>query len=225
MITLSKRLQMIAELVPKCGTAADVGTDHGYLPVWMIQSGTAKRVLASDIGVGPLQRAQATVEQYGLTQQIRTVLADGLQYPEAEQAEVITICGMGGETTVSILSAADWVSGKRLILQPQSKLEELEHWLRQHHFGIRRASLAMDAEKLYLAFEAQPNTPWRFGAEEGLLCSRDPLLKAYLIREQRKAEKALFGMQQSREANSEQITSMQTRLQWILHSLEEAKAW
>lgn len=225
MITLSNRLLSVASLVPRCAVLADVGTDHGYLPVWLIQNGIAERVLASDIGEGPLLRAGMTVEKFGLEEQIRLVLADGLQYSGSDLAEVVTICGMGGETMISILEAAPWTEGRQLILQPQSKLPELEQWLKVHRFGIRQAALSEDAGKLYLAFSAQPNTAWTGSAEKALFQMRDPLLRKYLSQEARKASKALTGLRQSREVPTDQIRMLEERLKIIDHRLEEMKSW
>ena len=85
---------MVAELVPKSEIAADVGTDHGYLAVWLLQSGRVERALASDVRPGPLQRARETAETCDLTDRLELYLADGLNYPGAERAQVITICGI-----------------------------------------------------------------------------------------------------------------------------------
>ena len=139
MISLTKRLAMAADLVPQCEVLADVGTDHGYLAVWLLQSGKAQKVFASDIGEGPLRSTKETAERFGLEDTLQPILADGLNYPGAEQAEVITICGMGGETMISILSAAPWTKQNRtLILQPQSKLTELENWLKDLKKDIKQ---------------------------------------------------------------------------------------
>ena len=151
MITLTKRLRTIAELVPPCELLADIGTDHANLPVFLVQSGKVRRAVAADLREGPLQRARETIRESDLTEQIRTVLADGLSFPGVEQADVITICGMGGETILSILQAAPWTRDRVLILQPQSKLPELEAWLSVNGYGITHAVLCLDSGKLYLA--------------------------------------------------------------------------
>ena len=105
-IRLSPRLQMVADFVPPCTCAADIGTDHGYLPVWLLQNGIAETAIAADIHAGPLANARQSAHAYDLTERFRFVLADGLQFPDAKDADVITIAGMGGETICAILAAA-----------------------------------------------------------------------------------------------------------------------
>ena len=126
-IRLSPRLQMVADFVPPCACAADIGTDHGYLPVWLLQNGVIQSAIAADIHAGPLANARQSAAAYDLEEHFRFVQADGLQFSGAQAADVITIAGMGGETICAILAAAPWLQqqGKQLVLQPQSKVTEL----------------------------------------------------------------------------------------------------
>ena len=117
---------MVADFVPPCACAADIGTDHGYLPVWLLQNGVIQTAIAADIHVGPLANARKSAAAYDLEERVRFVQADGLQFPDAQAADVITIAGMGGETICAILAATPWLrQGKWLVLQPQSKVQEL----------------------------------------------------------------------------------------------------
>lgn len=108
-IRLSPRLQMVADFVPPCACAADIGTDHGYLPVWLLQNGVVQTAIAADIHVGPLANARKSAAAYDLEERVRFVQADGLQFPDAQAADVITIAGMGGETICAILTATPWL--------------------------------------------------------------------------------------------------------------------
>lgn len=226
MISLSKRLFMAADLVPRCKTLADVGTDHGYLAVWLLQSGRANRVIASDIGEGPLRSARDTAKRYGLEDTLQTVLADGLNYPGSEQAEVITICGMGGETMISILSAAPWTKGnRRLILQPQSKLSELENWLKREGYAIEDARLCLDAGKCYLALSVLGGSSWTQGTEDWLLDHRDPLLPHYLSREIKKSESALGGLKQAVQDHGSAVSALEARLNALRQYEKEMQSW
>ena len=147
-IHLSPRLQMVADFVPPCACAADIGTDHGYLPVWLLQNGVIQTAIAADIHVGPLANARKSAAAYDLEERVRFVQADGLQFPDAQEADVITIAGMGGETICAILAATPWLrQGKRLVLQPQSKVQELTDWLWHNGFTIEDAALCRDAGK------------------------------------------------------------------------------
>lgn len=226
MITLSKRLLTIGEMVPKSEVHADVGTDHGFLPVWLLQQEKTHRVLASDINDGPLRKAKETAENYGLSDSIKTVLADGLQYPDADLAQVVTICGMGGETMISILSAAPWTAeGRQLVLQPQSKLFELESWLQKNGYSETDAKLCLDSGKLYLILAVYGGGNWERSCEQWLLFHRDPLFSEYLRREHQKTERALQGLYSADCRRSAVIRTMEARLQAINAMEKEIQTW
>ena len=110
-IRLSPRLQMVADFVPPCACAADIGTDHGYLPVWLLQNGVVQTAIAADIHVGPLANARKSAAAYDLEERVRFVQADGLQFPDAQAADVITIAGMGGAIEiVGVYKRFQWQS-------------------------------------------------------------------------------------------------------------------
>lgn len=226
MIALSKRLKCIAEMVPVCEVLADVGTDHAYLPVWLVQNGRAGHVLATDIGEGPLRRARETVEAWALTDHIETIRADGLQFPGADRSDAITICGMGGETMISILEAAPWTGERRrLILQPQSKLPELERWLREHRYAAQDARLCRDAGKLYLAISVLGGEAWTRGCEEWLLYRRDLMLPEYIRRERAKTERSLSGLRCADTERSAEIRAAERRLTALSRLEREMETW
>ena len=151
MTNLDKRLSMVASMVRRGSRVADIGTDHAYLPVYLVQSGTCPGGIAADIRSGPLEAARRTVTEAGLTEAISLRLGDGLAPVSAEEAEDIVIAGMGGETIVEILSAAAWVkdSRLRLILQPMTRAEELRRWLLTNGFAISQERLVQDGHRLY----------------------------------------------------------------------------
>ena len=227
MISLSKRLSVIADMVPLCSVLADVGTDHGYLPVWLLQQGRVKRVFASDIHQGPLRKASETAEIYGVSEWMDTILADGLQYPNADQAEVITICGMGGETMISILEAAPWVvlHQRRLVLQPQSKLTELECWLQSNQYMIEDARLCVDGGKLYLALSVLGGAAWNQNTEDILCIKRDPIFREYVQNEIRKTEYARAGLQKSPREHQDLIDAMEQRISVLTQYEKEISKW
>ena len=151
MITLDKRLSAVAALVRHGSRLADIGTDHAYLPVHLVQTGICPSAIASDIGAGPLEAARHTVTANGLTSEIALRLGDGLSTVTAEEVEDIAIAGMGGETIAAILEAAEWVkdSRLRLILQPMTKAEDLRRWLLQNGFSVLEEHLIQDKRHLY----------------------------------------------------------------------------
>ena len=105
-LQLQPRLQCIASLVQKGARLADVGTDHGYLPVYLLQEGTIERAIASDINALPLDHARATAEEYGVTEKIDFRLCPGLAFIRADECDTVAIAGMGGETILGILEAS-----------------------------------------------------------------------------------------------------------------------
>ena len=130
-LQLQPRLQCIASLVPKGARLADIGTDHGYLPVYLLQEGTIGHAIASDINALPLAHARATAAEYGVTEKLDFRLCPGLAKLRPEECDTVAIAGMGGETILGILEAAPWTrdGAHTLILQPQTKADLLRRWL------------------------------------------------------------------------------------------------
>ncbi len=151
MITLDERLSAVAALVRPGSRLADIGTDHAYLPVYLIQAGICLSAIASDIGAGPLEAARRTVMENGLTSKIALRLGDGLSTVSADEIDDIAIAGMGGETIAAILEAAPWVKAHRmrLILQPMTRAEDLRRWLLSNGFAVLEEHLIIDGRHLY----------------------------------------------------------------------------
>lgn len=226
-IHLSPRLQMVADFVPPCACAADIGTDHGYLPVWLLQNGVIQTAIAADIHVGPLANAQKSAAAYDLEERVRFVQADGLQSPDAQAADVITIAGMGGETICAILAATPWLrQGKRLVLQPQSKVQELTDWLWHNGFTIEDAALCHDAGKRYLALRVlgQP-AGQTYTVEQLLLRRRDPLLPEHLTEEIRRQTRARAGMALAKQTPATELAAINARLSQLQTCLKEVQTW
>lgn len=226
MITLSPRLQMAASLVPVCHTISDVGTDHGYLGAWLLENGKAQRVFATDIHAGPLSRARQTVEALGLQDRMELYLCDGLQFQGADASQAVVICGMGGETMISILEAAPWTWNRTtLILQPQSKQTLLFDWLREHDICISAAKLCVDSGRRYLAFRAGDAYESSCTVEDYLLRDHDPLFPDHLREEIRRLSSALEGISASARDLNTQCQQLQDRISYLQHYQEATKAW
>ncbi len=156
MISLSSRLRAAASLVRGGGISADIGTDHAYLPVYLVQNGIAPRMIASDVGMGPLRNAQKTVEAYGLSDCIELRLSDGLQNYKPNEVNEILICGMGGNLIEDILTAAPWVrtEGMHLVLQPMTHAEDARRYLCENGFRIGKELAVQDDRRTYLHISA-----------------------------------------------------------------------
>ena len=149
-LKLSKRLSAIAELIPAQGGVADIGTDHGYIPAWLRQTGFSSFILATDINELPLGHAIETAVEYGVADSISFLLCDGLQGVCSKHLKSIIIAGMGGETIAEILSHAPWTKedGRTLILQPMTKSDFLRQWLYENGYTVLFEDLVED-DRIY----------------------------------------------------------------------------
>lgn len=149
---ISKRLSIVASFVPQGAILLDVGSDHAYLPIELVESGKIERAIAGEVVVGPYQSAVKNVETHGLVDKIQVRLANGLAaFEETDQVSTITIAGMGGRLIATILEEGlDKLSSvNRLILQPNNREDELRVWLQAHGFQIVAESILEEAGKYY----------------------------------------------------------------------------
>lgn len=153
---MNKRLELIASILPHGRGFADVGTDHGYLPVYMAQHGYSGKIIASDINEGPLSTAVASARQAGVEDRICFRLCDGLDGCGSEELDTVVIAGMGGDTICGILDRADWVMSRDilLILQPMTKAEVLRYWLTNNDFAICGEWLIEENGEIYQILSA-----------------------------------------------------------------------
>ena len=147
-MALSKRLEQVATMIPPCQTVADVGTDHGFLAVALIDKEIAQQVLAIDVNRGPLESAKGFVKERGLEQQITCRLGDGLAATAVGEVDCAVICGMGGELMQHIISVGpEWL--QTYVLQPQSHREELKKFLVQQGYGITEEQCLQEGKQYY----------------------------------------------------------------------------
>lgn len=196
-IVLSKRLQMLAEMVTPGNRVADIGCDHGFLPICLIQRGISPHVLAMDVRQGPLTAAAEHIGGCGLGAYIETRLSDGMHGMAGGEADTIVCAGMGGRLMERILAESmEKARGlKELILQPQSELREFRAFLRKQGFRITEEAAVYEEGKYYFAMKAvyageAPEAAADKDAREQdildeygelLLRSRHPVLRQYLL--------------------------------------------
>lgn len=161
---LSKRMRRLASLVTGGNRLADVGTDHGYIPIALVKEDKIPGAIAMDVNQGPLTRAGAHIREFGLSTYIETRLSDGLTGLKPGEADTVLIAGMGGMLTVRILDEGSHCLNtvKELVLQPQSDIQEVRRWLGRHGFRIDLEDIVEEDEKYYPMFRAV-----RGPAEEG----------------------------------------------------------
>ncbi|MCD7880828.1 MAG: class I SAM-dependent methyltransferase [Clostridiales bacterium] len=166
-LELSPRLRTVAGLVPEGCRFADIGTDHAYLPVWLLRNGVVETAIAGDLRPGPLAHARETAERFGCTEQIQFRLSDGLAALAPHEADCIAMAGMGGETVRGILSAAPWTrENVRLLLQPQSNLPELREWLTENGYAIWQEYCVREEQRWYtvlVVLGGESDTRWTPG--------------------------------------------------------------
>ncbi|MBR3094074.1 MAG: SAM-dependent methyltransferase [Clostridia bacterium] len=195
-IQLDPRLSLVASFVRPGRVLADIGTDHAYLPVFLVQTGRCPRAVASDLRKGPLQNAQQTVREHGLEERIQTVLSDGLDALAPFCADDVVLAGMGGILIAELLARASWLRDPavRVIAQPMSHAEDVRLWLFQNGFTITDEACAVDGRHCYVAMAAQytgeataPSPALPYG---GLLFGRgDEAAARYLIQQLSRLQK------------------------------------
>ncbi len=183
MIELKGRLAEIAGYVPQGSTVIDVGTDHAYLPIFLVQRGRCPRAVGVDIHAGPYRSAVEQVRLQGLPDRIRVCQGDGLQPVEPGEGDVVVVAGMGGTTIVDILQAGERVLAQvnRLILQPMVAGSSLRLWLLQHGWAIRDEKLVEEDGRIYeigVAERGVQPIPSEIMLELGpcIVAKKDPLL-------------------------------------------------
>ncbi len=148
-IILDKRMKCIADCVFENAILADIGTDHGKLPIYLAKIGKIKRAVASDINEMPLQKAVDNIKKYGYEDVIDTYLTDGLKGIENFSPDCVVIAGMGGELIEQILSNSTLDKNNvKFILQPMTKEEHLRRYLCENGFKITDEYIVKEG-KLY----------------------------------------------------------------------------
>jgi tRNA (adenine22-N1)-methyltransferase len=217
---LSARLAAVARHVLPGEPLADIGTDHAYLPCFLVAAGAVPRVVASDRAPGPLAAAAATVRAEGLGDRIDLRLGDGLSVLELGEAATVVIAGMGGSLIATLLEQAPpqvLAAVRRLVLQPMGGEERLRLWLVGHGWRIAGEEMLADDGRLYVVITAEPGeqrlSPAEAVAGPFLLGRGGPLLASYIRERERQAARALAGARRStRPEAKERAAALQQRL-------------
>ena len=230
-IKLSKRLETIVEMVPVTGKdscVADIGTDHGFVPIRLMELEKAGHAIAMDVRKGPLLRAQEHVRSFGMQDRIETRLSDGMQKLKAGEADTVVIAGMGGELMLRILKQAEpaVLSGiQTFLLSPQSELSVFRHGLEELGLAIREERMLEEEGKYYTimrvehgSMKADTEAEYRYG-----MCLTEdsiPVLKELLDKEERQYQEIAGHLsrqeKEGAKARLEEITA-------LLQQIEEAR--
>lgn len=159
-INISERLKCVAGLVNKGARVADIGTDHAYLPIYLVQNEISNKVYACDVRKEPLRRAKLHIDEYGLSDKITTQLCDGLKGINKGDVDTVTICGMGGKLMKNILKAGIDKLGDntQLVLSAQSELRDFRKYLLETGIDIKSEHMLLEDGKYYFIFDCVYNT-------------------------------------------------------------------
>lgn len=157
-VVLSERMRAVAHMVTRGNTVCDVGCDHGFVSIYLVQQDISPRVLAMDLREGPLSAAREHVAAYGLEGRIETRLSDGLHKYDIGEADTLICAGMGGGLMRRILEKEreKTASFQELVLQPQSELEQFRRFLRESGYGILDEEMLKEDGKFYQIIRAVP---------------------------------------------------------------------
>ena len=192
MITLSKRMERVASMVTEGSRVADIGTDHGYVPISLVERGKVSKAIAMDVRKGPLSKAMEHIKESGLEEKIQTRLSDGMEQLKEGEVDSVIIAGMGGELIVKILRNASHIlpSIKELILQPQSEIYKVREELHRLGFCIEKESMLLDEGKYYTVIKAikgqeHYENQWEYLYGKKLLLEKNEILHQWLLKEYR----------------------------------------
>lgn len=226
---LTPRLRTVADLVPRGAHFADIGTDHAYLPTWLILNGMIDYAIAADLRQGPLERARATAEKYAVADRMDFRLCDGLSGVNQEEVDTVVIAGMGGETIAHILACAPWTKQPEitLILQPMSAQKDLRQWLGSNGYRIEKECIAREDKTLYNILLVKAGAMEEMSQAE-LLAGRqsaDPLRGEFLRQLISKTTRALEGQRSAAQKNEDSIREFEHLLQCLTEMKQEWDAW
>ncbi|HEU6778566.1 TPA: tRNA (adenine-N(1))-methyltransferase [Streptococcus pneumoniae] len=224
---ISKRLELVASFVSQGAILLDVGSDHAYLPIELVERGQVKSAIAGEVVEGPYQSAVKNVEAHGLKEKIQVRLANGLAaFEETDQVSVITIAGMGGRLIARILEEGlgKLANVERLILQPNNREDDLRIWLQDHGFQIVAESILEEAGKFYeiLVVETGEMELSARDTRFGPLLSRE-ISPVFVQKWQKEAEKLEFALGQIPEKNLEERQVLVDKIQAIKEVLHVSK--
>lgn len=152
---VDNRLQRIAGMIRRGDAVADIGTDHAYLPVFLVKEKIASHVFACDVSDGPLENARTNIEK-SKVDGVTLRKGDGLSAVKPFEADTFVLAGMGGDLICKILTDAPWIRNSRyeLILQPMTSVEDLRFFLCKNGFSVVSERAVRSAGRIYTVMKA-----------------------------------------------------------------------
>ena len=226
---LTPRLRAIADMVPHGACFADIGTDHAYLPTWLLLNGVIDCAIAADLREGPLERARETAKKHSVEDKMDFRLCDGLTAVREGEVNAIAIAGMGGDTIARILSQAPWTKNPdiTLFLQPMTSQPDLRQWLFENGYCIENERIVREGEKLYTVFRVKAGTMDELSPAE-LWAGRqnaELLRGAFLDHVIGKVNRALDGQRKAAHPNEDEIERLERVSAGLKTMKEEWSTW
>lgn len=228
---LKRRLKLIADMTYECNVICDVGTDHAYIPIYLVMNKKCQKAVACDVKEGPIKVASRNIDEYGLAQCISTRIGYGLEPIQDNEVDVIIIAGMGGLIITEILKKG-FDKAKRanaLIIQPMNSMELVRQWLWENGFDICDERLAKEEERIYNAIAVKWTGNVKIKEEvfyyigEKLFENKDPLLTEYIEKKIGLMDKIILEMDKMNDKNSKtRLTNIRVRDE-MLRLLREYK--
>lgn len=206
---LSDRLQAVASFVTPGLKVVDIGTDHGYVPIYLIKEKISSYVIAMDINKGPILRAKAHIMEEGLTEYIDIRISDGFEKIHIGEAKSAIIAGMGGELIIKILENEREIVEDldELILSPHSEIASVREYLHKNNLKIEDEKMLIDEEKFYTIMKVTKGKDKAYSLEEYkygaiLIDRKDEVLMKYLKKEMEKLDKIITNLENNSSCNT-----------------------
>lgn len=198
MIELSKRMQSVADMIQPCDEVGDIGCDHAFVSIYLVEQHRAKRVIASDVRRGPIAIAKRNIEAMNLSDQIEIRMGDGLDTIVPGEVNAVVLAGMGGMLMIDILERGEEVVTRcdQLVLQPQSDIEKVRRYLAEKGYHLADEQMLIDAGKYYNLLDVRVHEmvqkdeydcskladDWCYMYGGSLLRKKDPVLRSWLVK-------------------------------------------
>lgn len=228
MMELSKRLQAVADLAGNQKILADVGTDHGYIPIYMVEQGRCEKAFAMDVNQGPLLRAKEHISQHGLDDKISLRLSDGVKALQVGECTAVVVAGMGGALAIKIMEEGKQIfrSLDEFVLQPQSELDKVRLYLQEQGYCIVDEDMVLEDGKFYPMMKVKVGTDAAYTDIEllygrQLLQKKSAVLKQFLMKELH--TKQLIMERLSGETGEHILTrkkQIRQEMECVMHALE-----
>lgn len=199
MIELSKRMQSVADMIQPCDAIGDIGCDHAFVSIYLVEQHRAKRVIASDVRRGPITIAKRNIEAMNLSDQIEIRMGDGLDTIVPGEVNAVVLAGMGGMLMIDILERGEEVVTRcdQLVLQPQSDIEKVRRYLAEKGYYLADEQMLIDAGKYYNLLDVRVHEmvqkdeydcskladDWCYMYGGSLLRKKDPVLRSWLVKQ------------------------------------------